>query len=286
LETEKNCAPATKHEVVTREALRAEIAFEHSIGQKSSLRQIVRLDANARRLEFHTQGEWHETHKMLKVAFPINVNASRATYEIQFGHVERPTHFNTSWDMARFEVCAQKWVDISEAEQGVALLNQGKYGHDVQGSTIRLSLLRSPKAPDPECDMGIHRFSYCLLPHYGPLHYAGIVSAAYAFNAPVHCVPLEPGPGETGNLPPFISCEDRNIVIESVKKAEDSTDLIVRLYECHNARGQAELFCARTPEAAWICDMEENNLEELDVHDGMVLFPYKPFEIVTLKLKV
>ena len=151
---------------------------------------------------------------------------------------------------------------------------------------MRLTLLRSPKAPDPICDMGIHRFSYSLVPHYGPYNYAGIVQAAYAFNAPMRSAFLEPGLGLQGALPTLVSCDNRNIVVESVKKAEDSDDIIVRLYECHNSRGRADLSCARQLKAVMLCDLEENEIEELPIQDGIVTFDYKPFEILTFKLKL
>jgi alpha-mannosidase len=188
--------------------------------------------------------------------------------------------------MARFEVCAQKWVDVSEGDQGVALINVGKYGHDVNGNVMRLSLLRAPKAPDPECDMGVHRFSYVLLPHYGPHNYAGVVQAAYAVNAPVRHAFLTPKLGNNGALPTLVGCDDRNVVVESVKKAEDSNEIIVRLYECHNARGRAELTCALPIKSAALCDLEENELNKLEVMDGAVSFDYRPFEILTIRLEV
>ena len=206
---------------------------------------------------FETEVDWHEEDKLLKVAFPVNINSPRATYEIQFGNVERPTHFNTSWDVARFEVCAQKWADLSEGDQGVAILNNGKYGHDIHGNLMRLSLLKSPKAPDPDADMGIHHFTYVILPHFGPYNYAGVVQNAYALNAPVRTALLPKSKGVNGDLPSFVTCEDRNVVIEAVKKAEADGGIIVRCYECHNARGKAELYCARTPRAAWLCDLAE-----------------------------
>jgi alpha-mannosidase len=133
--------------------------------------------------------------------------------------------------------------------------------------------------------MGLHRFSYTLVPHFGPYHYAGIVSAAYAFNAPVHHAFLEPRAGEAGALPALVACEDRNIVVEAVKKAEDSSDIVVRVYECHNSRGHAELFSARKPTSAVLCDLEENEIGELELAQGLVAFDYKPFEIITIKLK-
>ena len=134
-------------------------------------------------------------HKFLKVAFPVDVHASRATYEIQFGHLERPTHANTSWDVARFEVCAHRWADLSEPGYGVALLNDCKYGYDIHGNVMRLSLLRAPGWPDPESDQGAHRFAYALFPHAGDLREAGVIAEAEAFNLPLVGVAAEPAAG-------------------------------------------------------------------------------------------
>ncbi|MBC8063514.1 MAG: alpha-mannosidase [Chlorobia bacterium] len=283
-ETAIDLVKSESFEIVERGPVRvaAEVVKRFS---KSTIRQRISLGPTPG-IRFDTEIDWHEEDKMLKVAFPVNVNAARATYEIQFGNVERPTHYNTSWDMARFEVCAQKWVDVCEGDQGIALLNDSKYGHDVNGNVMRMSLLRSPKAPDPECDMGRHRFAYVLLPHYGPYNYAGVVQSAYALNAPVRHAFLNPKRGENGALPPLMHCDDRNIVIEAVKKAEDNNDLIVRLYECHNARGRAELSCALPIKSASLCDFEETVLQEIEMLDGAVPVDYKPFEIITLRIKV
>jgi alpha-mannosidase len=270
-------------EIVERGPVRAAIEVVRRFSN-STIRQRISLGPTPG-IRFDTEVDWQEEDKMLKVAFPLNVNASRATFEIQFGSVERPTHVNTSWDLAKFEVCAQKWADLSEGDQGVALLNQGKYGHDVRGSVLRLSLLRSPKAPDPLCDMGVHRFSYSLLPHFGPHHQAGVVAAAYAFNAPVRYAFLDRSVGESGALPPLVACDSRNVVIESVKRAEDGDGIIVRLYECHNVRGRAELSCVRVPREAVLCDLEENEVGALEIAEGSVRFDYKPFEIITVRLR-
>jgi alpha-mannosidase len=284
LETAHDLVKSESFEIVEKGPVRVAAQVVKRFG-KSKITQRISLGPTPG-IRFDTEIDWHEDDKMLKVAFPVNVNSPRATYEIQFGNVERSTHSNTSWDMAQFEVCAQKWVDLSEGDQGVALLNDGKYGHDIRGNVMRLSLLRSPKAPDPLCDMGVHRFTYVLLPHFGPYQYAGVVQAAYALNAPVRHARLNPARGENGLLPPFVSTEDRNLVIESVKKAEDDNDLIVRLYECHNSRGTGELNCARRVHSAALCDLEENVIAELDVADNTVLFEYKPFEILTFRLRV
>ena len=283
-ETAQDLVRSESFEIVERGPVRVAAEIVKKFG-KSTIKQRISLGPTPG-IRFDTEIDWHEEDKMLKVAFPLNVNAARATYEIQFGNVERPTHVNTSWDMARFEVCAQKWVDVSEGDMGVALLNNGKYGYDVRGNVLRLSLLRSPKAPDPICDMGVHRFSYALVPHYSNYNYAGIVQAAYAFNAPVRTALLDNHAGEAGTLPPFVACEDRNIVVEAVKRAEDSSDIVVRLYECHNSRGRAELSIARPILSASLCDLEETELSELEIVDGLVNFDYKPFEIITIRVKV
>lgn len=283
-ETTKDLVQSESFEIIERGPVRVAAEIIKKFG-RSTIRQRISLGPTPG-VRFDTEVDWHEDHKMLKVAFPVNMNANRATYEIQFGHVERPTHSNTSWDMARFEVCAQKWADIGEGDAGVALVNDCKYGHDARGNVLRLSLLRSPKAPDPLCDMGRHRFTYALMPHFGPLQYAGVVQAAYALNSPLRFAFLENGDGAEGSAPPFIHVDDRNIVVEAVKKAENDDGLIVRLYECHNSRGQAELVCARKPKEAWLCDLEEKPIAEIEVVDGIVPFAYKPFEILTVKLVV
>ncbi|HEY0866476.1 MAG TPA: alpha-mannosidase [Fimbriimonas sp.] len=283
-ETAQDLLRSESFEIVEKGPVRVAAEVVKKFG-RSTLRQRISLGPTPG-IRFDTEIDWQEEDKMLKVAFPVNINSGRATYEIQFGNVERPTHYNTSWEVAKFEVCAQKWVDLSEGDQGVALINDCKYGHDIHGNVMRLTLLRSPKAPDPIADMGRHRFTYTLVPHFGPCNYAGIVQAAYALNAPVRHAHLQPKPGTESLLRAFVACDDRNIVIETVKKAEDSDDLIVRLYECHNSRGGAELGCAFPVKGAMLCDLEENEIAELDVVDDMVSFDYKPFEIITVKLRV
>ena len=283
LETGTDLVKSESFEIVERGPVRVAVEVVKRYG-KSTIRQRISLGPTPG-IRFDTEIDWHEEDKLLKVAFPVSVNSPRATYEIQFGHVERPTHRNTSWDMARFEVCAQKWIDLSEGGQGVALMNDGKYGHDVFGNVMRLTLLRAPKAPDPTCDMGRHRFTYVVMPHFMPFAYDSVVPAAYALNAPLRSATLDATGGEEGLLPPLVACEDRNIVIEAVKKAEDSDDRIIRLYECHNTRGRAELAIAGGISEAWLCDLEENPVVELEVVEGLVAFDFKPFEILTIKLR-
>ncbi len=172
-------------ETVENDPLRAGIRFKRRFGQ-STITQTMRLAAGTRRLEFHTEIDWHERHRFLKVAFPVAIRSTCATYEIQHGHIERPTVANTSWDTARFEVCGHRWADLSEPGYGVALLNDCKYGYDIAGNVMRLSLLRSPGWPDPEADQGNHRFAYALLPHSGDLRTSdGVIAQAEWFNLPI-----------------------------------------------------------------------------------------------------
>lgn len=284
-ETAVDLVKSDSFEIVERGPVRVAVELVKTFG-KSTIRQRISLGPTPG-IRFDTWVDWHEDFKFLKVAFPLNVNTNRATFEIQFGHVERPTHRNTSWDMARFEVCAQKWVDMSEGGHGVALINTGKYGHDVLDNVLRLSLLRSPKAPDPICDRGQHHFSYVLMPHFDQVQHSEVIQAAYAVNADPRILPLKPSKGESGELPPLVSVDNRSVVIESVKKAEDSKHLIVRMYECHNTRGAAHLSMAMPIKRAWVVDLNETILSECaGVSDGTVAFNYTPFEIVTLMVEI
>ncbi|HRJ25874.1 MAG TPA: glycoside hydrolase family 38 C-terminal domain-containing protein [Fimbriimonadaceae bacterium] len=283
-ETAKSLIKSDSFEIVEKGPVRVAAEWVKTFG-RSRMRQRISLGPTPG-IRFETWIDWQEENKLLKAAFPMNVNTTRATCDIQFGHVERPTHRNTSWDAAKFEVCAQKWVDLSEGGHGAALINQGKYGHDFLGSTMRLSLLRAPKAPDPICDMGEHRFTYVLLPHFDDVRAADVVATAYAINAEPRVAPLQPAAGVDGELPRLVACDDRNLIIESVKKAEDSNAIVVRLYECHNSRGSAFLSLARPIKRAFLADLNEQPTLELDrVEDGVAI-DYKPFEIITLLIEI
>lgn len=175
---------------------------------------------------------------------------------------------------------------MSEGEQGVALLNGCKYGFDVLNNVIRMTLLRSPKAPYPMADMGVHRFTYVLLPHFGTHNWANVVHAAYALNAPLRWRFLGKAKGDFNGTDRLVACDDRNIVIEAVKKAEDANAIIVRGYESHNSRGRAALTCGKRIKAAYLCDLMENEIGDLALGENGVEFDYKPFEIFTIKLVV
>lgn len=269
--------------VVEPGPLRAGIGIVRRFGH-SVITQVIRLDAGARHLDFDTEVEWHEDNRLLKVAFPVAVRSLRATYEIQYGHVERPTHANTSWDVARFEVCAHKWADLSEPGYGVALLNDGKYGYDIAGSVIRLSLLRSPTWPDPVADRGHHHFTYRLLPHAGDLRTAGVVDAGYDLNVPLRAVATAAHPGDLGTARSLLSVDAANVVIEAVKQAEDGA-LVVRVYEAWGRRGPVTLRAPWLIGRATATDLLERELGTVAFDRSEMAFTVAPFEIATFKLE-
>ncbi len=249
----------------------------------SMLEQKIWLYSENRRIDFETELDWHEKHHLMKVAFPIDVHAEKATYEIQFGHVQRPTHENTGWDEARFEVCAQKWMEIGENGYGVALLNDCKYGFNAEGSTIKLTVLKCPTWPNPVADEGKHILTYSLLPHAGSLYEAGVIREAYALNQPMDAMELA---AQAGSLPAefsLVSCDQENVMIETVKKAEDSDAMIVRLYEAFDSRCNVTVTVPEGFKNAALCDLMENELQTLTIENGKVTLPIKNFEIVTLK---
>jgi alpha-mannosidase len=276
--------------------LRGAVRFRRSFGA-SVIDQTMVLDAGSRRIDFVTDVDWHEDHKFLKVAFPVAVHAAAARFEIQFGHLARPTHANTAFEQARFEVCAQRWADLSEAGYGVALLNDCKYGYDTLplpgtshtpgGHTLRLSLLRAPTAPDPLCDRGRHRFTYALLPHDGNL--APVIAAGYALGAPLTVRAAGPagGAGAAATRPPqhaVVVVSDPGFVVETVKAADDGRGVIVRGYEALGGRRRFRLWPGLPCTAAVRTDLLERDGEPVEVDgDGMVL-TVRPFELVTLRL--
>lgn len=273
-------------EVAEKGPVRGAIRIVRSFG-KSRIVQTVRLTLDSARLDFVTEIDWHETHKMLKVAFPVAINSPRATFEIQYGHTERPTHYNTSWDLARFEVCAQKWADLSEGDYGVALLNDCKYGYDVVANVLRLTLLRAPTAPDPEADMGLHTFTYALLPHGADFREGEVIDNAYALNSPPIAKAITGN--RAGSLPlerSFFEVDNAAVFIEAIKRAEKEEAVIVRLYEAHNTRGLVTLTTTLPVKKAYLTDLLEKNIEELTVSSGGIMLSIKPFEILTVKLIV
>jgi alpha-mannosidase len=276
--------PATSIKVVDAGPLRGTIEIKRTI-LNSEFIQRISLDCNSPRLDFHTRIDWQERKILLKAAFPVDVLSPTATYEVQWGNVERPTHRNTSWDWARFETAAQKWVDLSEGGYGVSLLNDCKYGHDIWENVIRLTLLRGTTAPDPNADLGEHEFCYSLLPHEGPWD-EKTVSAAYVLNDPlIVYLPDEPWSPGTAMISPLVSVDRQNVVIETIKLTEDRQGIIVRMYESQRKRGNVKLRTSFLIQSAVRVNLMEEEQHSLTLDsEKQVSFEIRPYQILTLRL--
>ncbi|CAM5256649.1 alpha-mannosidase [Streptomyces griseus] len=262
--------------------LRAAVRVVRSFG-KSTVVQELRLAAGARRLDIDTEVDWQESEKVLKAAFPLDVHAERSTAEIQFGHVHRATHDNTSWDAARFEICAHRWLRVAEPGYGVALLNDSTYGHDVTrtphpdalGTTVRLTLLRAPHSPDPHTDVGVHRFRYALAPG---AEVTDAVREGLALNLPLRAA-VAPA------VPALVSTGHPAVTVESVKLAEDrGGDVIVRLYESAGGRARTRLTVSFPVADARITDLLERPLHPAETDEDGLVLDLRPFQILTVRL--
>ncbi|MGB8466824.1 MAG: alpha-mannosidase [Terrimicrobiaceae bacterium] len=271
-----------KLELVESGPLRAAVRIVRSFG-KSRIEQRIVLSAGSPRIDFLTEVDWKESQKLLKVAFPANIYAQKATYEIQFGHLERTNHVNTSWDMGKFEVCAQKWADLSETGYGVALLNDCKYGYDIHGNIMRLSLLRAPGSPDPLADRGQHKFTYSLLPHPGDLREGRVIDHGYALNVPLLVRELKSARGSLPASHSFFLTDRPGAVVDTIKLAEDGAAIIVRLYESEGGRGPVTLTTTLPVRKASLASLLEVEEKALTMKNGSVRLELRPFEIVTLR---
>ncbi|MGG7518082.1 alpha-mannosidase [Allorhizobium undicola] len=263
-------------EVVESGPLRAALRFEWSY-ESSRIVQIVSLMAGARQLEFDTWIDWHEHHCLVKAAFPLALNTTASEAEIQFGHVRRASHRNTSWDAARYECVMQRWVSASEGDFGVALLNDCKYGYDAKGADIRLSLLRSPTYPWPDADQGEHRLGYAVLVHDGDI--AAVHAAAEDFNLPLGVKPVA-----FERIGSMVSVDNPAIAVEAIKPAEDGQAIVMRLWEVSGTRQTAQMRFEFPVERIEAVDLLEEN--PVPLGDGSQPLPlvFKSFEIVTLKI--
>ncbi|MGW9371556.1 alpha-mannosidase [Streptomyces xanthophaeus] len=266
----------------------ATVTVTRSFGSSTAV-QTVTLRAGARTVDLVTDVEWHETEKFLKAAFPLDVKAERSASETQFGHVHRATHTNTSWEAAKFEICAHRWIHVEEPGWGVALLNDSTYGHDVtrdvrpdggQTTTVRLSLLRAPRYPDPETDQGGHTLRFSLAPG---AQIGDAVREGHALNLPERVLT------GAGPVAPLLAVDNDAVVVEAVKLAEDrSGDVIVRLYESRGGRATAVLTPGFAATAAVESDLLERPLPGAAVAapapDGTVALTLRPFQIVTVRL--
>ncbi|MCM3042791.1 alpha-mannosidase [Paenibacillus motobuensis] len=251
---------------------------------ESEISQDMILYHQDRRIDFKTRVEWNETHKLLKVGFPVDIVTVKATYEIPFGALERPTHRNTSWEQAQYEVCGHRFVDVSEHGYGVSLLNDCKYGYDVQGSTIRLSLLRAPKWPDSSADLGEHEFTYSLYPHTGNWREAHTLRRAAELNHAAEVVEAELGPGTLPSEQSLIRFTGQHVILDTVKPSEDGQASILRLYESSGGREKITLQWPQSCNGIYLSDALEHELEAIDPQDGLIELQFAPYEIKTIRI--
>lgn len=248
---------------------------------RSRLEQDICLAAGSRRVDFRTRIDWREKHKLLKVDFPTTIHANEAVHEIQFGHLRRPNHASRPFDADRFEVSHHKWTALTEEARGVAVLNDCKYGVNVAGGSINLTLLRAPQAPDMHADQGLQEFVYAFHAWNGSFFESGLVREGYDLNMPVMTTPGAAGSGS------LLALDAANVVIETVKPAEDrSGDIIVRLYEAKRTATTCTLGLGFPVRSVAATDMLEGNGRRLTVKGGAVSLAFRPFEIKTLRLQV
>lgn len=251
--------------------------------ENSSIEQNIWLYEHIDRIDFETKLDWRSEHILLKTYFPADVNADKATFDIQFGNIERPAHANTSWDKAKFEVCGHKFADLSDNGYGISVLNDCKYGYSVANGEIGLTLLRSPTYPDPDCDKGIHEFVYSLYPHIGDVRNSDVYMQAYLLNNPFISLKAN----GNGTLPvefSLISTDKQNVIVDTIKKAEDSEDVIVRLFECSNKTTNVTVKLSIPVKKVVVCDLMEKESDFVLQSTQTFKLTVKPFEIITLKL--
>ncbi len=264
-----------------RAVVLVERKFLHSV-----IRQYITAYAELDRIDIRNEIDWDDSYLLLKADFPVDVNAVKATFDIQFGNIERVTHENTLWDFAQFESCAHKWADLSDNSFGLAVLNDCKYGYSAKDGHIALTLLRSANDPQPKQDCTHHTFTYSLYPHAGPAAISRVVQEGYSLNCPLYTMFSN---AQKGAWPERFSlaCVDAdNIILETVKRAEDSDALILRLYETWNRATDCSIRFGRLMEMAAQCDMMEENEDLLQVEGNRLRLHFRPFEIKTLKVRL
>ena len=251
----------------------------------STIEQTLWLYEHMDQLDIDTKLDWHTEHITLKSYFPVDVNAEKATCDIQFGNCERPVHTNTSWDTAKFEVCAQKFVDLSDSGYGLAVINDCKYGHSFREQEIGITMLRCPVFPDPDCDKGLHEFTYTLYPHAEDVRHSKVYQKAYLMNNPLVAVMPTKTDGKLPSQFSIATVDAENVVVETIKQTEDSKGTIIRLYECQNRTANVNLKIGYECANVSICNLMEEPESPLTVENNSVLLRLKPFEVVTVRIE-
>jgi len=253
--------------------------------QNSTFVQDITMYAGVPRVDVKMSVDWQEKHILLKVAFPVSVHTDKATFEIPYGSIERPTTRNTPAEQAKFEVPGLRWADLSDAKHGFSLLNDSKYGYDAKGNVLRLSLLRSPEWPDAHADEGHHEFTYSLYPHTGTWRDAETVRRGYDLNYPLIAMPTG---GHQGPLPAehsFLQLHPDNVMLTALKRAEDDNGLVLRFYEWAGKESEVKVQLLSGAQSASEVDLMEKPVAPLSVHDDAVIVHTKPYEIKTVKIQ-
>ena len=270
------------HPIVDGERAGFEIIIPY---RSSEIREKVWFYSKSKRIDLEIEADWYEKMNTLKLVFPTSISSNKVNCDIQFGHIERPTHRNTSWDMAKFEICAHKWIDIAEYGYGLAVLNDSKYGYSVECGRVSLTCIKCPKWPNPTADVGHHKFSYSLLPHANDFRDAGVIREAHAFNRPMDVIKLEKQVGDLASEFSLVSVDNSAIVIETVKPAEDKNGIIVRLYESFGSTAKAKIRISESFTRVTLTNLLEREIEPLTLKDGEVEISAHPFEIITIRLE-
>jgi alpha-mannosidase len=271
-------------ELVDKGPLRGAIRVTHN-WQNSKFVQDITLDAGADQVDVVSDIDWHETHVLLKAAFPLAATSSKATYEVPYGSIQRITTRNNSWEQAQFEVPALRWADLGDGQHGFSLLNNSKYGYDDKDNVLRISLLRSPTWPDPDADRGHQHFTYALYPHAGDWKQALTVRHGYEYNYRLQATQVQ---AHTGSLPAehaYVTVKPENIVLTALKKAEDSNGLIFRVYEWAGKSGDVEIHVPRGATGATVTNlMEKPEGSALKIAGDTVTAAIHPYEILTVRV--
>lgn len=279
---------------------RVSVTTETKISDKSSLRITISLsatfdDSDSSKIECTADVDWHENMKFLKVEFPVDIRNTEAAYETQYGIIKRPTHYNTSWDMAKFEVCCHKFADLSEHGYGVSILNDSKYGFATAGNVMRLSLLRSPKAPDDTADMGMHTIRWAIMPHAGGLG-PKTVRAAFNFNNPLKLLVPKSDSCALSQYPVTLT-GDASLVLDTIKRGEDDEDIstgelparkgrsvILRIYDSLGGRSRGTVRTIWNIGKVFKTNLLEDDEEEMPCEGGVFKVDLGPFQVGTYRL--
>ena len=272
-------------EVVEEGPVRSTLRIERKF-LNSTIVQNIHLYNDISRIDFDSYIDWKEFDIVVKTLFPLDINAKEATYEIQYGNITRSTHENTSWDLAQFESCGHKWVDLSEGDFGVSMLNDCKYGYDIKNGNMRLTMLKCGTEPNPVADQEEHRFTYSIYVHEGTWKEAKTTQMAYSLNTELFTKVESAHAGILNNELSLVNIDKNNVMIEVIKKAEDSDDIIIRLYEYENKRSNCTLEFSKDIAYVYESDMMENNISKLETEEKRVRFTIKPYEIKTFKVKL